>query len=87
MKGLVTKRDKRQSEKLTYPREKVDDRQANATPLPFICKMIYISYYFRLDLVFLYKTRYATCMMVLCFLVTQFFSLWRLPRFVTKPFK
>ena len=28
--------------KLTYPREKFDDRQANAIPLPFICKMWYI---------------------------------------------
>ena len=28
--------------KLTYPREKVDDRQANAIPLPFICKIRYI---------------------------------------------
>ena len=42
MKGLVTKRDKRQREKNYLPREKVDDRQANAIPLPFICKMRYI---------------------------------------------
>ena len=28
--------------KLTYPREKVEDRQANTIPLPFICKMRYI---------------------------------------------
>ena len=42
MKSLVTKRDKRQGEKISYQREKIDDRQANKIPLPFVCKMRYI---------------------------------------------
>ena len=34
LKSLVTKRDKRQGEKIELPREKIDDRQANTIPLP-----------------------------------------------------
>ena len=42
MKNLVTKRDKGQREKLSYPRENIDNRQENTIPLPFLCKMRYI---------------------------------------------
>ena len=27
------------AKKLSYPREKIDDRQANTIPLPFVCKV------------------------------------------------
>ena len=42
LKILVTKSDKRQVEKMSYPREKIDDRQSNTILLPFVCKMWYI---------------------------------------------
>ena len=84
MKSLVTKRDKRQSEKITPAKTSTIGRQMQ-TRFQLFAKCDISHRYCHLELVFLYKTRYATCRL-LCFWVTQFFSLWHLSCFVTKLF-
>ena len=73
--------------KLSYPREKIDDRHANTIPLLFVCKMrctrgIYISFCKHME-VELYLPVYRRSFRG----GNSIFSPWRLSRFVTKLFR
>ena len=73
-------------EKNDLPREKVDGRQANANPLPFICKMRYIPPLLPLRLGL--SLQNAICDMHGALLLgNSIFFTVALSRFVTKPFK
>ena len=80
MKALVTKRDKRHGDKIEL-HKKIDDRQANTIPLPFVCKMRCTR-----GIYFILQTNGSG----IVFACRSFrggnsiFSPWRLSRFVTK---